>query len=47
MKWYKKTEGGYFSFLLGTLAASLMKNILKGKGAVLAGEWATTAGQKF
>ena len=33
--------------LLGTLAASLLKNLLTGKGTITAGEGAIRAGQDF
>ena len=43
----KKQKGGYLSMLLGTLRASLLGNILGGKGDVQGGERAYRAGQDF
>ena len=34
----KEQKGGYLSLLLGTLASSLLGNLLTGKGTVRAGE---------
>ena len=33
----KKQQGGFLSMLLGTLGASLLRNLLSGKGIVIAG----------
>ena len=52
----KEQKGGFLSMLLGTLGASLLKNLLAGKGAIAtrqeggtirAGESTITAGQDF
>ena len=40
----KKQKGGFHSMLLGTLAASLLGNILAGKGVNRAGEGIVRAG---
>ena len=37
LKMKKKTKGGFLSMLLGTLGASLLGNLLAGKGIVRAG----------
>ena len=34
----KEQKGGFLSILLGTLGASLLRNLLSGKGIVRAGE---------
>ena len=34
----KEQKGGFLSMLLGTLGASLLENVLSGKGTVRAGE---------
>ena len=43
----KKQKGGFLSMLLGTLGASLLGNLLAGKGAIRAGEGTYRAGQDF
>ena len=43
----KEQKGGYLSMLLGTLRASLLGNILGGKGDVQGGERAYREGQNF
>ena len=40
----KEQKGGFLSMLLGTLGASLLGNILSGKGTVRAGEGIVRAG---
>ena len=40
----KKQKGGFLSMLLGTLGASLLENLLSGKGTVRAGERIVRAG---
>ena len=40
----KERKGGFLSMLLGTLGASLLGNLLKGKGIVRAGEGIVRAG---
>ena len=40
----KKQKGGFLSMLLGTLGASLLGNLLSGKGTVRAGEGIAGAG---
>ena len=40
----KEQKGGFFSMLLGTLGASLLGNILTGKGINRAGEGVIRAG---
>ena len=35
----KEQKGGFLSMLLGTLGASLLANLLTGKGFVRAGSW--------
>ena len=42
----KEQNGGFLSLLLGTLGASLLGNILEGKGVIRAGEGATTTTTK-
>ena len=39
----KEQIGGFLSMLLGTLGASLLRNILTGKGINRAGEWVIIA----
>ena len=41
----KEEKGGFLSMLLGTLGASLIGNLLIGKGAVTAGEGNIRAGE--
>ena len=41
----KEEKGGFLSMFLGTLAPSLLGNMLAGKGAIQAGEGAVRAGQ--
>ena len=43
----KEQKGGSFAMLLGTLAASLLENILGGKGVILAGEETIRGGKDF
>ena len=43
----KEQKGGFLGMLLGTLGASLLENILAGKGVATAGEGANRAGQDF
>ena len=43
----KEQKGGFLSMLLGTLGASLLGNLLTGKGAITAGEGTIRAGQDF
>ena len=43
----KKQIGGLLSILLGTLGASLLGNLLAGKGTVRAGEGTIRAGGNF
>ena len=40
----KEQKGGFLSMLLGTLGASLLGNILAGKGVIRAGEGTIRAG---
>ena len=40
----KKQKGGFLSMLLGTLGASLLKNLLTGKGTIRGGEGIARAG---
>ena len=40
----KEQTGGFLSMLLGTLGASLLGNLLAGKGINRAGEWVILAG---
>ena len=40
----KEQRGGFLSMLLGTLGASLLGDILSGKGVIRAGEGTITAG---
>ena len=41
----KEEKGGFLSMFLGTLAPSLLGNMLAGKGAIQVGEGAVRAGQ--
>ena len=43
----KEQKGGFLGMLLGTLCASLLGNLLTGKGIIRAGEGKITAGQGF
>ena len=43
----KEQKGGFFSTLLGALGASLLENILTGKGTIKADEDTIRAGQNF
>ena len=43
----KEQKGGFYGILLGKLGASLLKNLLTGKGTIRAGEGTTRAGQDF
>ena len=43
----KEQKGGYLGMLLGTSGASILTNLLKGKGTVRAGEGTIRAGQGF
>ena len=43
----KEQKYGFFSMLLGTLGASLLGNLLAGKGVIGSGEGTVTAGQDF
>ena len=43
----KEQKGGFLSVLLGTLDASLLGNLLTGKGTIRAGEETIRAGQNF
>ena len=43
----KEQKGGFLSMLLGTLGASLLVNLLTGKGIIKAGEGTITARQDF
>ena len=43
----KEEKGGFLSMLLGTLRASLLGNLLTGKGTIGAGEGTIRAGQEF
>ena len=43
----QKQKGGFLSMLLGTLGASLLGNLLSGKGTVRAGEGIVRAGYGF
>ena len=45
--WAKEQKGGFHSMLLGTLGASLLGNLLRGKGVLRAGEGTIRAGQGF
>ena len=41
----KQQKGGFLGMLLGTLGASLLGNLLTGKGTIKAGEGIVTTGQ--
>ena len=41
----KRQSGGFLSMLLGTLGASLLRNLLSGKGTVRAAEGIVRAGE--
>ena len=43
----KEQKGGFLSMLLGTLSATLLGNLLTGKGTIRACEGTITAGQDF
>ena len=43
----KEQKGRFFGMLLGTLGASLLRNMLVGKGVIRAGERMIRAGQNF
>ena len=43
----KQRKGGFFGMLLGTLGASLSRNLLTGKGKVRGVEGTVRAGQDF
>ena len=43
----KEQKGGFLSMLLGTLGASLLGNLLTGKGTIRVGEGTIEAGQDF
>ena len=43
----KEQRGGFLSMLLGTLGASLLGDILSGKGVIRAGEGTIRAGYGF
>ena len=43
----KKQKGGFLSMLFGTLGASLLGDLLAGKGTIKAGENRIRAGQNF
>ena len=43
----KEQKSGFLSMLLGTLSASLLKNLLRGKDTTRAGEGTIRAGQDF
>ena len=43
----KNKKGGFFSMLLGTLGASLLGNLLTGKGTVRDGEGTIRAGERI
>ena len=43
----KEQKGGILSMLLGTLGASLLGNLLTGKGTIRAGKGTIRAGQDF
>ena len=43
----KEQKGGFIGILLGTLGASLLGNLLKGKGTSKAGEGTIRAGEHF
>ena len=43
----KEQKGGFLGMLLDTLGASLLENLLTGKGTIRAGEATIRAGQDF
>ena len=43
----KERKGVFLSMLLGTLGASLLRNLLAGKGTIRAGEGTIRAGKEF
>ena len=43
----KEQKGGFIGILLGTLGASLLGNLLMGKGVIRSGEGTAIAGQDF
>ena len=43
----KEQKGGFLRMLLGTLGASLIENLLTGKGIIRTGEGVIRAGQHF
>ena len=43
----KERKGGFLSILLGTLGASLLGNLLTGKGTIREGEGTIRADEKF
>ena len=43
----KKQKGEFLGILLGTLCASLLGNLLTGKGTIRAGEGSSRTGQDF
>ena len=43
----KEQKGGFLSMLFGTLGASLLGDLLAGKGTIKAGENRIRAGQNF
>ena len=43
----KEQKGGFIGILLGTLGASLLGNLLMGKGVIRSGEGTAIAGQSF
>ena len=47
MKQLKRKKGGFLSILLGTLGASLLRNLLTGKRVIRIAEGTIRAGQDF
>ena len=43
----KEQRWGFLGILLGTLGASLLRNLLAGKGTIRTGEQTVRAGQEF
>ena len=43
----KEHKGGFLGMLIGTLGASLLGNLLTGKGTITEGEGTVRAGKKF
>ena len=43
----KEQRGGFLGILLGTIGASLLGNLLMGKGTIRAGKGTIKAGEKF